>query len=70
MEIKAVVFDFGGVMTTSTMPQRVIELAKEKGVDWEVFRHGFEAHRLDYDAGRDHARGDVRVHLGRRGAFR
>ena len=31
MEIKAVVFDFGGVMTTSTMPQRVIELAKEKG---------------------------------------
>ena len=51
-EIKAVVFDFGGVMTTSTMPQRVIELAKEKGVDWEVFRHGFEAHRLDYDAGR------------------
>ena len=52
MEIKAVVFDFGGVMTTSTMPQRVIELAKEKGVDWEVFRRGFEAHRLDYDAGR------------------
>ena len=52
MKIEAVVFDFGGVMTTSTMPQRVIELAEEKGVDWEVFRRGFEAHRLDYDAGR------------------
>ena len=52
MKIEAVVFDFGGVMTTSTMPMRVIELAKEKGVDWEVFRRGFDAHRLDYDAGR------------------
>ena len=45
------VFDFGGVMTTSTMPQRVIALAKEKGIDWNVFVDGFNAHRLDYDAG-------------------
>ena len=51
MKISAVVFDFGGVMTTSTMPQRVIALAKEKGIDWNVFVDGFNAHRLDYDAG-------------------
>ena len=48
MKISAVVFDFGGVMTTSTMPQRVIALAKEKGIDWNVFVDGFNAHRLDY----------------------
>ena len=52
MKIEAVVFDFGGVMTTSTMPQRVMALAEEKGIDWNVFRNGFDAHRLDYDAGR------------------
>ena len=50
--VGAVVFDFGGVMTTSTMPKRVIALAREKGIDWDVFRRGFDAHRLDYDAGR------------------
>ena len=52
MKTSAVVFDFGGVMTTSTMPQRVIALAKENGIDWNVFVNGFNAHRLDYDAGR------------------
>mgnify|MGYP002869800307 CR=1 FL=1 len=52
MKISAVVFDFGGVMTTTTMPQRVVELAKEKGIDWNVFADGFNAHRLEYDAGR------------------
>ncbi len=51
MKISGVVFDFGGVMTTSTMPQRVVELAKEKGIDWDVFARGFSAHRLDYDIG-------------------
>ena len=51
MKPKAVVFDFGGVMTTSTMPQRVIALAAEKGIEWDVLMRGFNAHRLDYDAG-------------------
>ncbi|MBR1920625.1 MAG: HAD hydrolase-like protein [Kiritimatiellae bacterium] len=51
MSVGAAVFDFGGVMTTSTMPQRVVELARERGVDWDVFARGFEAHRLDFDAG-------------------
>ena len=51
MKISGVVFDFGGVMTTSTMPRRVMELAKERGIDWDVFVRGFAAHRLDYDRG-------------------
>ena len=50
--IEAVVFDFGGVMTASTMPRRVMALAAEKGLDWQIFVDGFNAHRLDYDAGR------------------
>ena len=37
-------------MTTSTMPQRVMALAGEKGIDWNVFRNGFDAH-LWRDAG-------------------
>lgn len=51
MKISAVVFDFGGVMTTSTMPRRVMALAEEKGISWDVFVKGFDAHRLDYDSG-------------------
>lgn len=50
-QIRAVVFDFGGVMTTSTMPQRVISLARRKGVDWGIVARGFAAYRLDFDAG-------------------
>ena len=49
--IKAVVFDFGGVMTTSTMPKRVEALAKEKGINWDAIVRGFGAYRLDFDAG-------------------
>lgn len=52
MKISAVVFDFGGVMTMSTMPQRVVALAERMGIDWGVFARGFDAYRLDYDAGR------------------
>jgi hypothetical protein len=29
------------------MPQRVMALAEEKGIDWNVLRNGFDAHRLD-----------------------
>lgn len=49
MKIKGVVFDYGGVMTTSTMPLRVIDLAKDMGIPWDAIRRGFDAHRLDYD---------------------
>ena len=51
MDIKAVVFDFGGVMTTSTMPRRVEALAAEKGIAWDVIVRGFAAHRLKFDSG-------------------
>ena len=50
MKISAVVFDFGGVMTTSTMPERVIELSEETGIPFEIIKEGFSKHRLKYDA--------------------
>ena len=46
MKITAVVFDFGGVMTTSTMPLRVMDLAAETGIPWDAIKRGFDAHRL------------------------
>ena len=49
--IQGVVFDFGGVMTTSTMPQRVIALAKELGIPWEMILRGFSKYRHQYDGG-------------------
>ena len=49
--IKGVVFDFGGVMTTSTVPQRVLALCKETGIPWETVHAGFEKYRLFYDGG-------------------
>ena len=49
--IRGVVFDFGGVMTTSTMPRRVESLAAEKGISWDAIVRGFSAHRLRFDSG-------------------
>ena len=49
--IKGVVFDFGGVMTTSTMPKRVEALAAEKGIAWDAIVRGFAARRLKFDSG-------------------
>lgn len=49
--MKAVVFDFGGVMTTSTMPQRVKDAAGEFGISWEAIVRGFAKYRHAYDAG-------------------
>lgn len=50
MKISAVVFDFGGVMTTSTMPERVIDLANETNIPFDIIKKGFADHRLRYDA--------------------
>lgn len=50
MTIKGIVFDYGGVMTSSTMPLRVKDLANERGIPWEAITRGFAAHRLGYDA--------------------
>lgn len=49
--MKAVVFDFGGVMTTSTMPQRVKEAVDEYGLSWDGVKRGFAKYRHAYDAG-------------------
>ena len=43
--VTGVVFDFGGVMTTTTMPERVRRLVGELGVDWGVLERGFAKYR-------------------------
>lgn len=49
--MKAVVFDFGGVMTTVTLPERVRKLAGELGLPWDAIRAGYDRYRHDYDGG-------------------
>lgn len=49
--MKAVVFDFGGVMTTSTMPLCVMEAVNDYGISWEAVTRGFAKYRHSYDAG-------------------
>ncbi|MBP5791534.1 MAG: nicotinamide-nucleotide amidohydrolase family protein [Kiritimatiellae bacterium] len=49
MKPKAVVFDFGGVMTTTTMPERVRNLVGELGIDWDVLERGFKKYRCLMD---------------------
>lgn len=49
--IKGVVFDFGGVMTTSTVPMRVVALAAELGIPWSAIASGFDRYRRQYDGG-------------------
>jgi len=47
--IRGCVFDFGGVMTTMTMPDRVRPLVKELGLDWKVIEDGFAKYRRQMD---------------------
>ena len=47
--ISAVVFDFGGVMTTTTMPERVRRLVGELGIDWAILERGFAKYRRQMD---------------------
>ena len=49
--VRAVVFDFGGVMTTTTMPERVRRCAREYGIDWDVLAAGFDRYRRLTDGG-------------------
>lgn len=51
MEIKGVVFDFGGVMTTCTMPERVRPIVDELGIPWEALESGFAKYRRLMDGG-------------------
>lgn len=48
--MQAIVFDFGGVMTTTTMPERVRALVKTLGLDWSVVEAGFARYRRQMDA--------------------
>ena len=50
-DIKGVVFDFGGVMTTSTMPERVRKCVAEFGIDWQHLETGFAKYRRLMDGG-------------------
>ena len=50
-KIEGVVFDFGGVMTTSTMPERVRACVKEFGIDWSHLERGFSRYRHLLDGG-------------------
>ena len=49
--IMGVVFDFGGVMTTSTMPERVRKCTDEFGIDWRHLADGFARYRRMMDGG-------------------
>lgn len=50
-EIKAVVLDFGGVMTTTTMPERVRACVERFGIDWRRVEEGFAKYRRVMDGG-------------------
>ena len=50
-EIKGVVFDFGGVMTTCTMPERVRPIVDELGIPWKALESGFAKYRRLMDGG-------------------
>lgn len=45
MKIAGCVFDFGGVMTTTTMPERVRPLVRTLGADWDILEKGFAKYR-------------------------
>ena len=49
--ISGVVFDFGGVMTTSTMPERVRKCTDGLGIDWTHLADGFAKYRRLMDGG-------------------
>ena len=50
-KISGVVFDFGGIMTTSTMPERVRKCVTELGIDWTHLAKGFAKYRRLMDGG-------------------
>lgn len=50
-KISGVVFDFGGVMTSSTMPERVRRCVDELGIEWRHLERGFARYRRLMDGG-------------------
>ncbi len=51
LNVRAVVFDFGGVMTTSVMPERLKPLTDSLGISWNMIEKGFARYRCQHDAG-------------------
>lgn len=51
LNVRAVVFDFGGVMTTSVMPERLKPLTDSLGISWNIIEKGFARYRCQHDAG-------------------
>ena len=49
--VKGVVFDFGGVMTTSVMPDRLKPIMASLGIPWDVLVRGFKKYRNLHDGG-------------------
>jgi putative hydrolase of the HAD superfamily len=49
--VRAAVFDFGGVMTKTTMPERVRACAQEFGIPWKCLEDGFAKYRRMTDGG-------------------
>lgn len=49
MTISGIVFDFGGVMTTCTMPDRVRPIVEKLGLSWSALANGFERYRRQMD---------------------
>ena len=49
--VRAAVFDFGGVMTKTTMPERVRKCAQEFGIPWKCLEDGFAKYRRMTDGG-------------------
>ena len=49
--VRGVVFDFGGVMTTCIMPERVRPIVRELGIPWEALETGFAKYRRQMDGG-------------------
>ena len=50
-KVSGVVFDFGGVMTTSTMPERVRACTERFGLSWPDIVQGFARYRRLMDGG-------------------
>ena len=48
---RGVVFDFGGVMTTTTMPSRVKKVTDDFGIGWDDLERGFARYRRLMDGG-------------------
>lgn len=50
-QVRGIVFDFGGVMTATIMPERVHDCVEELGLSWPLLVAGFEKYRRLYDGG-------------------